>query len=67
MKYLTHIKISLQLFISALIGIEVSILPNPYIEPLICLLLIYIALKYNIPDKSITSLKRLTQGLTKYI
>ena len=54
-----RIKLSLQITISALIGLEVSILPNVYIKPLVFLLLIYIALIHNVPDKCISILKRL--------
>jgi len=52
------IKFSLQIIISALIGLEVSILPNPFIKPLVFLLLIYIALIHSIPEKCISILKR---------
>jgi hypothetical protein len=54
-----RIKLSLQITISALIGLEVSILPNVYIKPLVFLLLIYIALIHSIPEKCLSALKRL--------
>ena len=57
MRLTKKIKISLQIIISALIGLEVSILPNPFIKPLIFILLIYIALIYSIPDRCISVLK----------
>jgi len=53
-----RIKFSLQITISALIGLEVSILPNVYIKPLVFLLLIYIALIHNVPDRSINVIKK---------
>ena len=57
MKLYDRIKISLQIIISALIGLEVSIQPNPFIKPLVFILLIYIALIYSIPDRCISVLK----------
>jgi len=57
MKLYDRIKISLQIIISALIGLEVSIHPNPFIKPLVFILLIYIALIYSIPDRCISVLK----------
>ena len=65
MEKLTYLKLSLQLFISALIGLEVSLLPNPFIKPLIFLLVIYVALVYNIPDKSIDVIKRLNKFMSE--
>ena len=53
-----HIKFTLELFISCLIGLEVSFDPNPYIEELIFLLLIYTALKYNLPNKTLNSIQK---------
>ena len=52
-----RIKLSLQIIISALIGLEVSIQPNPFIKPLVFLLLIYIAIIHDIPDRCISVLK----------
>jgi len=60
------IKFTLELFISCLIALEVSLNPNPYIEELIFLLLIYIALKYNIAEKSIQSITKLYKFLNIY-
>ena len=57
MKLYDRMKLSLQIIISALIGLEVSIQPNPFIKPLVFILLIYIALIHSIPDKCISVLK----------
>ena len=53
-----HIKFTLELVISCLIGLEVSLNPNPYIKELIFLLLIYTALKYNLPNKTLNSIQK---------
>ena len=53
-----RIKLILELFISCLIGLEVSLNPNPYIKELIFLLLIYTALKYNLPNKTLSSIRK---------
>ena len=53
-----RIKLILELFISCLIALEVSLNPNPYIEELIFLLLIYTALKYNLPNKTLSSIRK---------
>ena len=52
------VKFTLELFISCLIGLEVSLNPNPYIEELIFILLIYIALKHNLTNKTLNSIKK---------
>ena len=52
------IKFTLELFISCLIALEVSLDPNPYIEELIFILLIYIALKHDLPNKTLNSIKK---------
>ena len=52
------IKFTLELFISCLIALEVSLNPNPYIKELIFILLIYIALKHNLPNKTLNSIKK---------
>jgi hypothetical protein len=52
------IKFTLELFISCLIALEVSLDPNPYIEELIFILLIYIALKYDLANKTLNSIKK---------
>ncbi len=57
MRLTKKIKLSLQIIISALIGLEVSIHPNPFIKPLVFLLLIYIAIIHDIPDRCISVLK----------
>ena len=53
-----RIKLILELFISCLIALEVSLNPNPYIKELIFLLLIYTALKYNLPNKTLSSIRK---------
>jgi hypothetical protein len=53
-----HIKFTLELFISCLIALEVSLEPNPYIKELIFMLLIYIALKHDLPNKTLNSIKK---------
>ena len=52
------IKFTLELFISCLIALEVSLNPNPYIEELIFILLIYIALKHDLPNKTLNSIRK---------
>ena len=67
MELYNRLKLSLQITISALIGLEVSIQPNPFIKPLVFLLLIYIALIHSLPDKCISILKRLYKFLNIYL
>jgi len=50
-RYKNQIKYILQLIICVLVGLEVSILPNPYTTYLIIALTLYICLKHNIPQK----------------
>ena len=52
------IKFTLELFISCLIALEVSLDPNPYIEELIFILLIYIALKHNLVNKTLNTIQK---------
>ena len=52
------VKFTLELFISCLIALEVSLNPNPYIEELIFILLIYIALKHDLPNKTLNSIRK---------
>ena len=52
------IKFTLELFISCLIALEVSLNPNPYIKELIFVLLIYIALKHDLTNKTLNSIKK---------
>ena len=52
------IKLILELVISCLIALEVSLKPNPYITELIFILLIYIALKYNLANKTLNSIRK---------
>ena len=51
MRYKNQIKYTLQLVICVLLGLEVSIQPNPYTTHLIIALTLYICLKYDIPQK----------------
>ena len=60
------IKFTLELFISCLIALEISFRPNPYIKELIFLLLIYIALKHDLPEKSIQTITKLYKFLNIY-
>ena len=52
------VKLTLELVISCLIALEVSIEPNPYITELIFIMLIYIALKYNLANKTLNSIRK---------
>ena len=52
------IKFTLELFISCLIALEVSLKPNPYIKELIFILLIYIELKHDLTNKTLNSIKK---------
>jgi hypothetical protein len=54
----SHIKLTLELFISCLIALEVSLDPNPYIKELIFMLLIYIAFKHDLANKTLNSIKK---------
>ena len=58
MKLYNNIKFTLQILISAMIGLEVSMLPNPFIKPLVFLLLIYIAIIHDIPNRCIDLIKK---------
>ena len=51
MKYKNQIKYTLQLVICVLLGLEISIPPNPYTNELIMALTLYICLKHDIPQK----------------
>ena len=51
--------IMLQLIIACLIGLEVSFNPNPYIEELIIVMIIYIVLKHDIVEKILDTLDRI--------
>ena len=53
-----NIILTLQVIISALIGLEVSISPNVWIEPLIWSLVFYIVLKHNIDKKIMHTMER---------
>ena len=52
------VKLTLELVISCLIALEVSLEPNPYITELIFIMLIYIALKYNLANKTLNSIRK---------
>ena len=52
------IKLILELVISCLLALEVSLKPNPYITELIFIMLIYIALKYNLANKTLNSIRK---------
>ena len=52
------IELTLQLVISCLIGLEVGLKPNPYITELIFIMLIYIAFKYNLVNKTLNSIQK---------
>ena len=45
------IMITLQFIICCIIGIEVSLSPNPYTTHLIIVMTIYICLKHDLPNK----------------
>jgi hypothetical protein len=53
-----NIKVTLQVIISALLGLEVSLSPNIYIKPLIWSLVFYIVLRYNIDKKIMLTMER---------
>ena len=52
------VKLTLELVISCLIALEVSLEPNPYITELIFIMLIYIALKYDLANKTLNSIRK---------
>ena len=56
MRYKNQIKYTLELIICVLLGLEVSIQPNPYITHLIIALTLYICLIHDIPQKIIDTL-----------
>jgi hypothetical protein len=51
------IKITLQIIVAAMIGIEVSMPPNPYKQELIIALVVLICLQHDIPNKIINKWK----------
>ena len=57
MRYKNQIKYTLQLVICVLLGLEVSILPNPYTTYLIIALTLYICLKHKIVQKIESSIE----------
>ena len=46
----------IQIIVAVLLGLEVSIPPNPYQMPLIILLVMLICLKHDIPNKLLNQL-----------
>jgi hypothetical protein len=57
-----QIRITLQIIVAVLLGLEVSIPPNPYKMPLIVMLVILICLKYEIPNKLSNQLFKWKKG-----
>ena len=53
-----EVELSLKVVVSVLIGLEVSIPPNPYKQPLILGLVLLICLKRDIPNKILKKLKK---------
>ena len=53
-KFKQSIKFTLECLITILIALEISQPPNPYLNHLIIVLVLYIGLKYNIVEKIIT-------------
>jgi|TARA_Y100000361_G_scaffold84007_1_gene74428 hypothetical protein len=53
-----EVELSLKVVVSVLIGLEVSIPPNPYKQPLILGLVLLICLKHDIPNKILKKLKK---------
>mgnify|MGYP003647186928 CR=1 FL=1 len=50
------IRIALQIIVAAMIGLEVSIPPNPYKQELIIALVVLICVKHDIPNKFINKM-----------
>ena len=50
-KFKQAIRFTLQCLISILIALEISQPPNPYVQHLIIVLMLYIGLKYNIVER----------------
>ena len=53
-----EVELSLKVVVSVLIGLEVSIPPNPYKQPLVLGLVLLICLKHDIPNKILKKLKK---------
>ena len=53
-----QVELCLKVVVSVLIGLEVSIPPNPYKQHLILGLVLLICLKHDIPNKILKSLKK---------
>ena len=64
MRYKNQIKYTLELVICVLLGMEVSLQPNPYLTHLIIALMLYICLKYNIPQKIIDTIGKFYERIT---
>ena len=58
MRYKNQIKYTLELVICVLVGLEISIPPNPYTNELVMMLVLYICLIHDIPQKIINSLTK---------
>ena len=59
-KFKQSIKFTLECLITILIALEISQPPNPYLNHLIIVLVLYIGLKYNIVEKIITLWKKVS-------
>ena len=57
------IMITLQFIICCIIGIEVSLSPNPYTTHLIIVMTIYICLKHDLPNKVDKTIQKFVKGL----
>ena len=53
-----NLMIILELIVACLIGLEISLKPNPYIEELIIVMTIYIVLKHDIVEKILDTLDK---------
>ena len=55
----------IQIIVAVLLGLEVSIPPNPYQMPLIISMVILICLKHDIPNKLSNGLSKINDQLFK--
>ena len=51
-----QLMVTLQIIVAVLLGLEVSIPPNPYKKPLILSMVVLICLKHDIPNKIMETL-----------
>ena len=51
-----QLMVTLQIIVAVLLGLEVSIPPNPYKMPLILTMVVLICLKHDIPNKIMETL-----------